>query len=114
MNPSELEGDLREWGDMLEMDVKGLSALGYPSGLPETPSGKGSPVPNYFPRGQINALHRTIEELESKYKNILILKYALKLQDCEAAKEAGCHRSNVPRRIEKAKNLLVRSGYWRT
>lgn len=114
MSPSELEGDLHEWGDIKIMDVRGLNALGYPSGQPETPSGKGIPVPNYFPRGQINALDRAIEGLENKYKNILILKYACKLTDKEASDIEGCHRANVPRRINKAKDLLVKTRYWRT
>lgn len=114
MSPDEMDGDLHQWGAMKEMDVTGLSALGFPSGQPETPSGAGIPVPNYFPNHQINALNRAIEGLESKYKNILIYKYACKLTDSEVCRREGCHRANVPRRIEKAKHLLVKSRYWKT
>ena len=113
MNPSEMEGDLKEWGERMEMNVKGLSALGYPSGQPDAPCGAGIPIPDYFPNHQIQALHGAIERLESKYKDILILKYVYKITDYEAAKQAGCHRSNVPNRIDKAKHLLVKSRYWK-
>ena len=114
MNPSEMEGDLKEWGERMEMNVKGLSALGYPSGQPDAPCGAGIPVPDYFPNHQIQALHGVIESMESKYKDILILKYAYKLKDAEAARELCCHRSNIPKLLDKSKHYLVKSRYWRT
>lgn len=113
MNPSELEGDLKEWGDMKEMDVKGLSALGFPSGQPELSSGGGIPVPNYFPRHQINALNNAIDGLEDKYKNLLIYKYVCKLSDRDVGKTGECDRGTIPNRIEEAKHLLVKSRYWK-
>lgn len=115
MNPSELEGDLREWGDEKEMQVKGLNALGYPSGQTESLSGSGKPpVPDYYPRHQIKALNGVIENMENEHKNILILIYALRLKDAEASRELGCHRSNIPKKLEKAKHLLIKSRYWKT
>jgi DNA-directed RNA polymerase specialized sigma24 family protein len=113
MNPHELEGDLCEWAEGKEMEVTGLNALKFPAGSSEFSSGSGKPPqPDYFPNSQIQALNNAIENLEEKYKDILILKYVLKLIDATAAREAGCHRANVPKRIEKAKHLLVKSRYW--
>jgi hypothetical protein len=109
-----MEGDLKEWGDMKEMDVKGLRALGYPSGQAETLSGAGKPpTPDYYPKHQIQALNGAIENLETKYKNILILKYACKLDDRAINKEGLCHYNTVPKWIDEAKHLLVKSRYWK-
>ena len=113
MSPNEMEGDLNEWGAMKEMDVKGLSALGFPSGQAETPSGAGIPVPDYFPNHQINALNNVIESLESKYKNLLIYKYVGRLNDSEASRNLECHRSTIPKLLDKAKHYLVKSRYWK-
>lgn len=116
MNPKELDGDLCEWAEGKEMEVTGLKALKYPSGGHSEFSAHSGrpPQPDYFPKHQIQALNNAIENLEDKYKNILILKYVLRLIDSDAAKEAGCHRANVPKRINKAKHLLIISRYWKT
>ncbi len=115
MNPKELEGDLHEWGDMKAMDVKGLSALGYPSGQAELSSGAGRPpTPNYYPKHQIQALNNVIERLEDKYKNLLILIYVGKVSYRAAGKEGICHRKTIPKRLNEAKHLLVKSKYWKT
>ncbi len=114
MNPKELEGDLKQWGEGKEQDVKGLSALGYPQGGQDdfkSPTG-GILVPNYYPDSQIQALNSAIENLEDKYKKLLIMVYALKMKDAEVAREEGVHRNKIPRRIEKVKGLLVKSRYW--
>ena len=114
MNPDILEGDLKQWGEGKEQDVKGLSALGYPQGGQDdfsAPTG-GTLVPNYYPKPRIEALNRAIENLEDKYQRLLIYVYGLKLKDAEIAREEGVHRNKIPRRIEKVKGLLVISIYW--
>ena len=115
MNPKELEGDLKQWGEGKEQDVKGLSALGYPQGGQDdfkSPTG-GILVPNYYPDSQIQALAHEIEGMEDKYKHLLILIYALKLNDAEVGKQGLCHRTTVKGRVEEAKILLVASKYWK-
>ncbi|MES0444961.1 MAG: hypothetical protein ABUJ92_00310 [Desulfobacterales bacterium] len=114
MSPDELDGDLHKWGEGKEQDVKGLSALGYPQGGQDdfkSPTG-GILVPNYFPDSQIQALNSAIEALEDKYKQLLIYVYTLNMTDAEVSREEGVHRNKIPRRIEKAKGLLVKSRYW--
>lgn len=114
MNPNDMDGDLHEWGDMMVMDVKGLKALGYPVRQPELAAGAGKPpVPDYYPKHQIQALNNEIEGLESKYKNLLILKYALKLDDRMIHKEGLCHYNTVPRWLKDIKQILVKSRYWK-
>lgn len=115
MNPSELEGDLKEWGEEVERLAKGLDVLNYPSGSQkEFISGTGRPpIPDYYPKHQIRALGNTIEGLVAKYRNILILRYILKMKDREIGRSGECDRGTVPDRVEKAKHLLVKSKYWK-
>jgi len=116
MSPGELEGDLKEWGEVQEKLATGLNALSYPSGSQqEFISGNGSPpIPDYYPNHKIQALDHAVRNLESKYNDILILVYILRLNDNEASKKIGCTRGNVPKMIKKAKHFLVISRYWRT
>lgn len=109
-----IDADLSDWGNMMEMDVRGLSALGYPSGPSEAPSGAGFPVPNYFPNGRLNALHRVIEGLDSKYRDLLVLKYAVKLNDRAIHREGLCHFNSIPKRLKEVKEILLKSRYWDT
>jgi len=116
MNPSEMDGDLHEWGDMRSMVVRGLSALGYPSGGHEefsAHSGK-SPQPNYFSKAKIQNLDGVICEMEEKYKNLLICIYICKMNDVETMKQGVCHRNTVRVWLDEAKHLLVKSRYWDT
>lgn len=115
MNPAQLEGDLNEWGEGQESLLTGLNALTYPSGSQqEFTSGNGSPpVPDYYPSHQIQSLGRSIQTLEERYKDILILRYIYGLDDVAIGKEGICHRNTVRKWISKAKHLLVKSRYWK-
>jgi len=116
MSPNEMEGDLNEWGDMRAMVVRGLSALGYPSGGQEEYSahtGK-PPQPNYFTKAKIQNLEKAISGLQDKYKNILICRYICKMGDREIGRAKICDRGTVPKRLDEGKHLLVISRYWKT
>jgi hypothetical protein len=115
MNPSDMDGDLHEWGDMRAEQIKGLEALGYPQGEQgdfKSPSGR-PPQPNYYPKHQIQALNKVIEELESKYQSLLIFKYSLKLGDREINRLGLCHYNTIPRWISEIKSILIKSKYWK-